>query len=109
MSIIAQANKTSHRGRHMAPTLKKGFWLLVGVVILGFASLSVLGKNGIFDLIRLQTLQKSLQSETESLLQQQEELKAEVARLNDPRYIEYLARERLGLMRPNEVFLILDN
>ena len=37
-----------------------------------------------------------------------EKARAEVQRLQDPRYLEYLARERFGYMRPNEVFILLD-
>lgn len=89
--------------------LKRYFFLGTGLIVLGFGSLSILGKNGILDLLELQSLQRSLQNENLTLLQQQQELRAEAQRLNDPQYIEYLARERLGLMRPNEAFLILDS
>lgn len=77
-------------------------------ILLGFGSLSFVGKNGVLDLLELQRLQRSLQNENQTLLKQQGELKMEIVRLNDPRYIEFLARERLGLMRPHEAFLILD-
>lgn len=88
--------------------LKRYFFFGFSMILLGFGSLSVLGKNGVLDLLELQNLHRSLQNENQTLQKQQEELKMEIVRLNDPRYIEFLARERLGLMRPNEAFLILD-
>lgn len=88
---------------------KKNAFFVILALVLGFAALSVLGKNGILDLIKLQGMQHSLEKENEELLKHQEELKAEIERLQTPDYIESLARERFGLMRKNEVFLILDH
>ena len=34
--------------------------------------------------------------------QQTEKLEAELENLNDPAYLEQIAREKLGLVRPNE-------
>lgn len=66
-------------------------------------------QNGILDLLRLKTLYRNLQNENAGLMNQQAELRAELERLQDPRYLEYLARERFGYMRPNEVFILLDS
>lgn len=78
-------------------------------ILFGFGFLTLFSTNGILDLLRLKTLYRSLQGENTDLLGQQEELRAEVERLKDPRYLEYLARERFGYMRPNEVFVVLDS
>ncbi len=88
-----------------------GRWLSAGafLIVVGFGALSFMGQNGVLELIRLKTLYQSLQTENVHLFRQQEELQAEVQRLNDDRHVEFLARERFGLMRPNEVFIILDS
>jgi cell division protein FtsB len=92
----------------LAPSLRRLFFLGTLLIILGFGLLSTFGNNGILDLLKLQSLERVLQNENAKLLKEQEDLKAEVFRLQEPKYVEYLARERLGLMRPNEVFVILD-
>ncbi|MHB1652461.1 MAG: FtsB family cell division protein [Desulfitobacteriaceae bacterium] len=38
-----------------------------------------------------------------ALLEQQKKLKSEIERLNDPAYVEQLAREQLGLVRHGEI------
>ena len=90
-------------------SFNKNLFFVILTVVLAFAAVSILGKNGILDLIKLQGMQHSLEKENAELSQQQEELKAEIERLQTSPYIESLARERFGLMRPNEVFLIVDS
>lgn len=108
MSSRAEKKKVP-RGRRIQPMLTR-FFLGGGILIIfGFALLTLFSNNGILDLIRLKALYRSLQGENTELLNQQEELRAEVERLKDPRYLEYLARERFGYMRPNEVFVVLDS
>ncbi len=102
-------SRPSKNRRPLGARLRRYFFLGLAVIVLGFGSLSVMGKNGILDLMELQGLHRSLQNENATLLQEQEKLRAEVQRLNDPRYLEFLARERLGLMKANEAFLILDS
>jgi len=46
---------------------------------------------------------QKLNNEKASLLNQQKQLEEEIVRLNTPSYIEQLAREELGLVRPGEV------
>jgi len=89
-------------------TTRNFFLLGVALLFTAFGLLSFFGKNGILEMIQLQAMEKSLQTENSVLVDQQEELRAEIDRLNQPRYIEYLARERFGLMRSNEAFLIVD-
>ena len=103
-------NKSAPRPRRVfTPVLFHLFFGGVFLILLGFGSLTLFSHNGILDLLRLKSLYHSLQNENAVLLSQQEELQAEVQRLQEPRYLEYLARERLGYMRPNEVFILLDS
>lgn len=100
--------KPSKKPRRLARAWRRLFYLAVFLMVVSFGLLSTLGENGLLDLVHLQSLFHSIESENNDLLKEQEELKAEVARLQDPRYMEFIARERLGLMRANEVFVILD-
>jgi len=97
------------RGRRIKSMLTRFFLGGSLFIIFGFGLLTLFSNNGILDLLRLKTLYRTLQGENGDLLNQQEELRAEVERLKDPRYLEYLARERFGYMRPNEVFVVLDS
>jgi len=104
----AQKKKSGRPRGQLTPFLKQVFFGGVLFIIAGFGVLTLFSRNGILDLLRLKSLSRSLQSENDGLIKQQEELRAEVQRLQDPRYLEYLARERFGYMRPNEVFILLD-
>ena len=46
-----------------------------------------------------------LTMQKQTLLKEQKELEAEIARLNTPSYIEQLAREQLGLVRQGEIMI----
>lgn len=100
--------KEIKKPRRATRSWRRLFYLAILLMAASFGLLSTFGENGLIDLVHLQSLFNNLQNENQALLQDQEELKAEVARLQDPRYMEFLARERLGLMRPNEVFVILE-
>lgn len=78
-------------------------------ILLGFGSLSFFGEHGILSLIRLGRLHHSLQENNASLIQHQESLRQEARRLKNLRYVEFLARKNLGLMRSNEIFVVMDH
>lgn len=44
----------------------------------------------------------ALEEKVQAATQQTEKLEAELENLNDPAYLEQIAREKLGLVRPNE-------
>jgi cell division protein FtsB len=103
---IPRAKKRRHSS--IGQSMKRWFFL-AGLGIIGFfGALGFFGKNGVLDIIRLKALLSDLHAENHNLELKQEELHEEVARLGDPNYLEYLAREQLGLMRPNEIFILLD-
>lgn len=108
---MERTRSATRHGKNRTPLsvrLKRYFFFGVALIVLGFGSLSVLGKNGILEMMELQNLHRSLEVENGSLLDQQEKLQAEITRLNDPQYLEFIARERFGFMKPNEVFLVLE-
>ncbi|MFO1462246.1 MAG: septum formation initiator family protein [bacterium] len=109
MKPTSGAKKPLRPRRHLTPLLKRFFLGGVLVILAGFGMLTFFSQNGILDLLRLKTLYRNLQNENAGLMNQQAELRAELERLQDPRYLEYLARERFGYMRPNEVFILLDS
>ena len=45
---------------------------------------------------------QELEEQVQTAANQTEALKAELENLNDPAYLEKIAREKLGLVRPNE-------
>lgn len=58
-------------------------------------------------LYRLQRESYRLEREVETLRRANAQLREEIRRLHSPRYIERLAREELGLLRPGEISVIL--
>lgn len=48
---------------------------------------------------------KSLTEQKTALLEKKADLQEEIVRLNTPSYIEQLAREQLGLVRPGEILV----
>jgi len=60
--------------------------------------------------VRLWTLHREVYAEIDrlnrekaALLEQQRQLEEQIVKLNTPSYIEQLAREELGLVRPGEI------
>lgn len=45
---------------------------------------------------------EELEAQVQTASEKTEELEAELENLNDPEYLEKIAREKLGLVRPNE-------
>ncbi len=103
------ADMSRRRPRRMGFALKRFFAMGALAIVSVFGVLSFIGDNGILDWIKLKALHQNLQKENSVLLLEQDKLRDEIRRLNDPRYIEFLARERLGLMKVNEIFLILSD
>ena len=78
--------------------------ILVVALVVG----SLFGDRGFLQLARQQQSAQELDREIEALRQENRRLASEIAALRrDPRAIERLAREELGLARPGEtVFLV---
>jgi cell division protein FtsB len=82
--------------------------LLAAIVTVAVSALA--GSDGVNRLILLRGERQELGEEAVRRLQENAALRAEIARLrSDPKYLEALARERLGLVRPDEmVYRFLD-
>lgn len=51
----------------------------------------------------------NLRQQVEAELEESDKLRSEIENLNDPEYIERIAREKLGLVRPNERVFVDSN
>ena len=82
--------------------------LLVAIVTV--AASALVGSDGVKRLLLLRAERQELGEAAVRRLQDNAALRAEIARLrSDPKYLEGLARERLGLVRPDEmVYRFLD-
>jgi cell division protein FtsB len=80
------------------------------VAIAAVASSAVLGSDGVTRLLHLRAERQELGQAAVERLQANAALRAEIARLRaDPKYLEALARKRLGLVKPDEmVYRFLD-
>ncbi|MCP5468694.1 MAG: septum formation initiator family protein [Deltaproteobacteria bacterium] len=107
------SKKQSQKKRSRQRFFKNAFknWILWGSlsILLLFGAFGLFGKGGVVDLFRLQALHQSLQSEVNDLLDEHENLRAEVSRLQDSRYIQHLARDQMGLLGKDEFFIIIDD
>lgn len=76
-----------------------------GAVVLGlFVIAAVYGDHGLMHWLRLRGELRELEQVTFQLQQRNEQLHERIRRLqSDDRYIEQLARERFGLVKPGEI------
>jgi cell division protein FtsB len=96
------------RGRSEVGLRKKAATLGSIIALIALLVGSLFGDRGILHLVAQRERAESLRREIEDLRAENGRLAAEIAALKtDPRAIERLAREELGLARPGEtVFLI---
>jgi cell division protein FtsB len=74
------------------------------VAIAAVASSAVLGSDGVTRLLRLRAERQELGRAAVERLQGNAALRAEISRLRaDPKYLEALARKRLGLVKHDEM------
>jgi cell division protein FtsB len=80
------------------------------MAIVTVAASALVGSDGVKRLLLLRAERQELGEDAVRRLQDNAALRAEIARLrSDPKYLEALARERLGLVRPDEmVYRFLD-
>lgn len=90
---------------HVKPTSYLVVSLLVSLLLSVFF---LLGDHGLLEERRQRRELAALQAELATLFTENQRIEAEVARLKkDPRAVERIAREELGLVRPGEVVLKL--
>ncbi|HJS59621.1 MAG TPA: septum formation initiator family protein [Vicinamibacteria bacterium] len=88
---------------------RRKVWLVAGLIL--FVALAVgalIGDRGFFYLFEQQRRADALHREVDDLKAENARLGSEIASLrSDPRAIERIAREELGLARPGETVFIL--
>jgi cell division protein FtsB len=96
------------RGRTDIGLRRKAATLASIILVVALAVGSLFGDRGFLQLMRQQQRAEALARELEELRVENRRLASEIVALrSDPRAIERLAREELGLSRPGEtVFLI---
>ena len=74
------------------------------ILLLFFSLLLILsvGKRGFIQQYRVRQERKRLEVELESLNKEKEKLEEEIEKLDDPEYIEKVAREEYGMAKENE-------
>lgn len=78
------------------------------VIILLMFAYAVFGDRGVLRILQAREQKQELEQKLESLQLHQQELKAEIERLQkDKSYWEYLARTKLGMVREGELIYYL--
>ena len=77
-------------------------WILFLLSLLALFLLLASGRRGFWQQIRLKQEQRRLQQDIDSLKQEKIRLQAEKEKLDDPKYIEEIAREEYGMAKKNE-------
>jgi len=86
------------------PRKYKGWLALGGVGLLLFAAIGVYGEHGLLHLLRMRSERQSLAQMAFGLQQRNEALRTRLVQLqSDDRYLERLARERLGYVKEDEL------
>lgn len=71
---------------------------------LALVALGVFGNNGIITYTQLRRSYNDMQIRIEKLDRENEKMAGEIELLkNDPEYIEHIAREELGMIKPGEI------
>jgi cell division protein FtsB len=86
------------------PAKYKGRFLCGAALLALFVVAAVYGGHGLMHLRRMRTDQLELERMVFERQQRSEQLRERILRLQtDDRYIEKLARERLGMVKPGEI------
>ncbi|MFW5998791.1 MAG: FtsB family cell division protein [Bacillota bacterium] len=86
----------SKKGRYICLLI---FLIIAGIIFYNFYSNYVQIK-------KLESNLRNLQDEIETTRKENEELKVKLKNIDDMEYIEKIAREKLGLVKPGETLLI---
>ena len=77
--------------------------VVVGLVVVGILGFTVFGEHGVFKLMHYRAQRQEFAREAGRLRNENDKLRQEIDSLkNDPHYIERVARENLGMVRPGE-------
>lgn len=77
--------------------------VVVGLVVLAILGFTIFGEHGVLKLVQYRQQRQAFAAEAAQLRVDNDKLRQEIEALqNDPRYIERIARESLGMVRPGE-------
>lgn len=94
--------------RSRPPLWRRHLWKILGLALLALGIHDVFGSHGFLAMRRTQKQIEQLQGEIERLNQENHELTDHVDALRtDPKTIERIAREEMGLARPGEMIFKL--
>jgi cell division protein FtsB len=80
------------------------YLLIAGVALVGILGFSLFGKSGLINLYRARQEEQELKARVAELKDENQKLREEIERLtSDPKYLEKVAREELGMVKPDEV------
>ncbi len=94
-----QLKRTNRRRKRRRSSL----YMIVAVIVLMLGALSVKRITLDANCQKLETQKQELEAKKESLLQEKEEIEKQAEYMQTPKYIEDVAREKLGLVYKNEV------
>jgi len=78
--------------------------LMVGVVSVLALAYAIIGNNGYLELRRREAKNRELRAKADELHRENKEILGEIRALkSDPKAIEKIAREELGMVKPGEV------
>ena len=99
--------KTAARGRSASKSRRTPVYLGITAAAVIYFTVTVISQQ--FSLSEQNRTIDALNDKISEAQQTGEALKSEVDNLNNPEYIEHIAREQLGLVRPNERVFIDSN
>ena len=103
-ALEAIAPKWPHAGAGLA--LPKGIWLFLAVFAGGMALVSLIGDQGLIAYWELRSEAERLRVDVAQMESRKSDLVRVIKSLHDdPDYIEQIARQKLGLVRPGELVL----
>jgi cell division protein FtsB len=77
-------------------------FIMIVLLVMGF--LILFGKKGLIDNYKMQQMVKELSTINEQMLKDNNKLKQEILLLRkDPKYIERLARDELGMVKKGDI------
>jgi cell division protein FtsB len=77
--------------------------VVVGLMVLGILGFTILGEHGVLKLVRYRQQRQEFVKEASRLREENEKLRQDIESLqNDPSFIERVARENLGMVKPGE-------
>jgi cell division protein FtsB len=77
-------------------------FIMIVLLVMGF--LILFGKKGLIDNYKMQQMVKELSTTNEQMLKENNKLKQEILLLRkDPKYIERLARDELGMVKKGDI------